>query len=99
MFARAICIIQNHKRIRASCTTARSRSVLVVTVVHNPGDSRIWQRQLKALIDAGWDLTHAAPLAPLASNYHGALGVPAITTPLPLAADLVRSENGGIEVP
>jgi glycosyltransferase involved in cell wall biosynthesis len=33
----------------------------VVTVVHNPEDSRIWQRQLKALIDAGWDVTYAAP--------------------------------------
>ena len=30
---------------------------------------------------------------------YGALGVPVITTPLPLAADLVRSENVGIEVP
>jgi glycosyltransferase involved in cell wall biosynthesis len=30
---------------------------------------------------------------------YGALGVPVITTPLPLAADLVRSEDIGIEVP
>jgi glycosyltransferase involved in cell wall biosynthesis len=30
---------------------------------------------------------------------YGALGVPVITTPLPLAADLVRSESVGFEVP
>jgi glycosyltransferase involved in cell wall biosynthesis len=42
-------------------STARSRSALVVTVVHNPEDSRICQRQIKALIGAGWDVTYAAP--------------------------------------
>jgi glycosyltransferase involved in cell wall biosynthesis len=47
------------KRPRSS--TARSHSALVVTVVHNPEDSRISQRQLKALIDAGWEVTYAAP--------------------------------------
>jgi glycosyltransferase involved in cell wall biosynthesis len=39
----------------------RDRSALVVTVVHNPEDSRIRQRQIKALIAAGWDVTYAAP--------------------------------------
>ena len=39
----------------------RNRSALVVTVVHNPEDSRIRQRQIKALIAAGWDVTYAAP--------------------------------------
>jgi glycosyltransferase involved in cell wall biosynthesis len=48
-------------RARPQSSISRSRSVLVVTVVHNPEDSRIWQRQLKALIDAGWDVTYAAP--------------------------------------
>jgi glycosyltransferase involved in cell wall biosynthesis len=33
----------------------------VITVVHNPEDSRIRQRQLNALIAAGWDVTYAAP--------------------------------------
>src|SRR5215217_3592463 len=42
-------------------STGRSHSALVVTVVHNPEDSRIWRRQLKALIDAGWDVTYVAP--------------------------------------
>jgi glycosyltransferase involved in cell wall biosynthesis len=46
---------------RPRSSTALSRSVLVVTVVHNPEDSRVWQRQIKALIDAGWDVTYAAP--------------------------------------
>jgi glycosyltransferase involved in cell wall biosynthesis len=39
----------------------RSHSALVVTIVHNPEDSRISQRQLTALIEAGWDVTYAAP--------------------------------------
>jgi glycosyltransferase involved in cell wall biosynthesis len=48
-------------RARPRSSTRRSHSALVVTVVHNPEDSRIWQRQLKALIDAGWEVTYAAP--------------------------------------
>jgi glycosyltransferase involved in cell wall biosynthesis len=40
---------------------ARAHSALVVTVVHNPQDSRIRQRQLTALIAAGWDVTYVAP--------------------------------------
>jgi glycosyltransferase involved in cell wall biosynthesis len=50
-------------RARPWSSSARSHSALVVTVVHNPEDSRIWRRQLKALIDAGWDVTYAAPFA------------------------------------
>jgi glycosyltransferase involved in cell wall biosynthesis len=46
---------------RPRSSTGRSRSALVVTVVHNPEDSRIRQRQLKALIATGWDVTYAAP--------------------------------------
>lgn len=40
---------------------ARSRSVLVLTVVHHPDDSRIRHRQVAALLDAGWQVTYAAP--------------------------------------
>jgi glycosyltransferase involved in cell wall biosynthesis len=39
----------------------RAHSALVLTVVHNPEDSRVRQRQIKALIAAGWDVTYAAP--------------------------------------
>jgi glycosyltransferase involved in cell wall biosynthesis len=39
----------------------RAPSALVVTTVHNPQDSRIRQRQLSALLAAGWDVTYAAP--------------------------------------
>lgn len=34
---------------------------LVVTVVHNPQDSRIRHREIGALLDAGWMVTYAAP--------------------------------------
>ncbi len=37
------------------------RSVLVVTVVHHPQDARIRHRQVPALLEAGWDVTYAAP--------------------------------------
>lgn len=36
-------------------------SVLVLTVVHHPGDARIAHRQLPALVAAGWHVTYAAP--------------------------------------
>jgi hypothetical protein len=36
-------------------------SVLVMTVVHNPEDARIRQRQINALITAGWKVTYVAP--------------------------------------
>jgi glycosyltransferase involved in cell wall biosynthesis len=39
----------------------RAHSALVVTVVHNPQDSRIRQRQLAALLAAEWDVTYVAP--------------------------------------
>lgn len=42
-------------------TVGRPRSVLVLTVVHHPEDSRIRQRQIAALVDAGWEVTYAAP--------------------------------------
>ncbi|WP_131106297.1 glycosyltransferase family protein [Ornithinimicrobium sufpigmenti] len=39
----------------------RVRSVLVLTVVHHPDDSRVRHRQIAALLDAGWRVTYAAP--------------------------------------
>jgi glycosyltransferase involved in cell wall biosynthesis len=36
-------------------------SALVVTVVHNPEDARIRQRQINALLAAGWKVTYVAP--------------------------------------
>ncbi|MCU1429898.1 MAG: hypothetical protein JWL83_3898 [Actinomycetia bacterium] len=35
--------------------------VLVVTVVHQPLDARIWHRQIRALLDAGHHVTYVAP--------------------------------------
>lgn len=35
--------------------------ILVVTIVHNPEDSRIRHRQIASLLDAGWDVTYIAP--------------------------------------
>ena len=35
--------------------------VLVCTVVHHPADARIYYRQIRALLDAGDDVTYIAP--------------------------------------
>jgi glycosyltransferase involved in cell wall biosynthesis len=40
---------------------ADAPSALVVTVVHNPEDSRIRQRQIAALLTAAWEVTYVAP--------------------------------------
>ncbi|HET9873732.1 MAG TPA: glycosyltransferase [Propionibacteriaceae bacterium] len=37
--------------------------ILVVTVVHHPQDSRIWFRQIDALLAHGWKITFAAPFS------------------------------------
>jgi glycosyltransferase involved in cell wall biosynthesis len=38
-------------------------SALVLTVVHHPEDARIRQRQIDALITAGWKVTYVAPFS------------------------------------
>lgn len=61
-------------------------SVLVVTVVHHPGDARIRYRQMTALLDRGWQVTYAAPF-----TGHG------VPVPAPLAGvrsiDLTRASG------
>jgi glycosyltransferase involved in cell wall biosynthesis len=39
------------------------RRVLVLTVVHNPSDSRIWFREVDALLTSGWHVTYVAPFS------------------------------------
>lgn len=39
----------------------RPPRALVITVVHHPADARIRHRQISALLDAGWEVTYAAP--------------------------------------
>lgn len=42
---------------------SRAVRALVVTIVHHPEDSRIRHREIAALLDAGWDVTYAAPFS------------------------------------
>ena len=61
--------------------TAAPHSALVVTVVHNPEDARIRQRQINALIEAGWHVTYVAPfrgfgIQPAATRLAGPVGHP-----------------------
>ncbi|WP_202865030.1 glycosyltransferase [Serinicoccus sediminis] len=53
------------------------RRILVVTVVHHPEDARIRHRQVTSLLEAGWQVTFAAPF-----TGHGVeqpTGVPGLT--------------------
>ncbi len=45
----------------SGCKGARRVHVLVMTVVHHPEDARILHRQIRALVDAGHEVTYAAP--------------------------------------
>lgn len=58
---------------------------LVVTVVHHPEDARIRHRQIAALLDAGWEVTYAAPFR----DY----GVMATPRPGLTTVDLPRSSG------
>jgi glycosyltransferase involved in cell wall biosynthesis len=49
------------RQTRTRGPTTGSYSALVVTVVHHPEDARIRQRQINALIAAGWNVTYVAP--------------------------------------
>lgn len=44
-------------------SSSRRRTALVITVVHDPRDSRIWFRQIDTLINNGWSVTYAAPIS------------------------------------
>ena len=46
------------------------RRVLVMTVVHNPADSRVWHRQIGALLASGWHVTYAAPFSGYGQQPH-----------------------------
>lgn len=61
--------------------------VLVVTVVHYPSDSRIRFREINALLDAGWDVTYAAPF----TGY--GLAVPESDTPACLDVPRAQGRN------
>lgn len=69
-----------------------TRRALVVTVVHHPEDSRIRARQIAALLEAGWEVTYAAPF----SGYDLAVpkGEPLTAIDLPRAAGRRRFAAG-----
>ena len=48
-------------RTRHLRAISHTRSVLIMTVVHNPQDARIRQRQINALLAEGWKVTYVAP--------------------------------------
>jgi len=64
--------------------------VLVVTVVHDPRDARVYQREIRALVEAGDSVTFAAPF----SGYGAAL--PTDVTPIDLPRALGRSRAAAL---
>ena len=66
------------------------RKVLVMTVVHNPSDSRIWFREVDALLTSGWHVTYVAPF----SGYNQAPPVRDARLPGSLTClDITRAEG------
>jgi glycosyltransferase involved in cell wall biosynthesis len=66
------------------------RRVLVLTVVHNPSDSRIWFREVDALLTSGWHVTYVAPF----SGYNQAPPVRDARLPGSLTClDITRAEG------
>jgi glycosyltransferase involved in cell wall biosynthesis len=66
------------------------RRVLVMTVVHNPSDSRIWFREVGALLTSGWHVTYVAPF----SGYNQAPPVQDARLPGSLTClDVTRAEG------
>ena len=66
-------------------TAAGVNRALVVTVVHHPQDARIRQRQIAALLEAGWQVTYAAPF----SGY----GIDPVEVPGLTLVDLPRAQG------
>ncbi|GAA4518667.1 MULTISPECIES: glycosyltransferase [Nonomuraea] len=59
--------------------------VCVATVVHHPEDARIMHRQIRALLDAGHEVTYVAPF-----TYHNVTPTPRLT-----AVDVAREAGPG----
>jgi glycosyltransferase involved in cell wall biosynthesis len=45
----------------SGASSGTALNVLVCTIVHNPHDTRILHRQIRAMLDAGYSVTYAAP--------------------------------------
>ncbi len=67
------------------------RSVLVVTVVHHPEDSRIRHREIAALLNAGWAVTYAAPFTGYGSAPAPVPGLRTLDLPRSVARDRLRA--------
>ena len=59
--------------------------VCVATVVHHPEDARIMHRQIRALLDAGHEVTYVAPF-----THHNVTPIPRLT-----AVDVARGAGLG----
>ena len=51
--------------------------VVVCTIVHHPADARIYHRQIRALLDAGHEVTYIAPAE--LTDFHPERGRPSLT--------------------
>ena len=67
--------------------------VVVCTIVHHPADARIYHRQIRALLDAGHEVTYIAPVGPQDFNPERA-GPSLQLRPVPRAAG--RRRTGAI---
>ena len=64
--------------------------VVVCTIVHHPADARIYHRQIRALLDAGHEVTYIAPVGP--QDFHTERAGPSLQLrPVPRAAGRRRT--------
>jgi glycosyltransferase involved in cell wall biosynthesis len=64
---------------------------LVVTIVHHPQDSRIRYRQIATLLDAGWDITYAAPFTEYGVEIADVPGIRHLDLPRALGRSRLRA--------
>jgi glycosyltransferase involved in cell wall biosynthesis len=69
---------------------------LVVTVVHRPGDARVYSRQIRALLEAGHEVTLAAPWS--ATGAEPLPGVDAVDLPRAVGRDRRRAQLAAKDV-
>ncbi|MCU1538405.1 MAG: glycosyl transferase group 1 [Humibacillus sp.] len=77
----------------ATTESARPDSALVVTVVHHPEDARVRHREIGSLLEAGFEVTYAAPFLAHGLELAGVAGVAGLRPiDLPHASGRTRRE-------
>lgn len=73
--------------------------MLVVTVVHTPLDARIHHRQIRSMVQAGWQVTYAAPFTATSTEVGDLIpGITAVDLPRAVGRDRLRAARAARQV-